>query len=233
MNIKAVIKYELYDIKKAIVILYIIVYTLFIYFRLFTVTERWNLIYGMERATIIFMIVAGYNSFKNHYRFYQANGVLRGEQHIGFVIHIWVVAAGLALIDFINGLVFSKVVYYESIFNGLYHMHGLVGEVIWSMFVYALFFTVGYSISLLYYKKSRNWKVIVSLGVPLILFSLAVVDDWFNHATIGYWLINKVAIILGYANGYQNPLSAIIVIGLVTIIFTMINHAIIKRTALK
>lgn len=244
MNIKAVIKYELYDMKKALVIFYGIIYVLLTFLSLFPRVRNTEFISGMELASIIFIFVAGLNSFKRCFEFYQANGVSRKEQHFGFMINVWVVAAGMSLIDNIKAFVFSNIVPYHSVFYQIYGSNRAVTRgafdisyylesFLWALFVYALFFTIGYSISMLYYKMNKTWKITVSVGFPVLLFGLSVIDDWFNHATIGFKIIDFVPISLGVAQNDHNPYLAVITTGLVTIIFTLINHAMIRRTALK
>lgn len=245
MNLKAVIKYGLYDTKKPLVIFYGIIYGLLIFLSLAFRKNGNVFVMSLEFASLIFIFVAGLNSFKKCFEFYQANGISRKAQHLGFIINVWIVAAGMALIDNINSFIFSKVITYHSAFyqfygnansavtKGAFDIFYFLQSFLWAMFAYAMFFTIGYSISLLYYKMNRTWKIIVSIGVPALYYSFSMVDYWINDAKISYWLIDSVGITLGVAQNSHNPHLSVITTGLVTLILTIINHAMIRKTALK
>lgn len=257
MNLKVIIKYELYNIKKALIIFYVSIYVLLIFLSIMYrenkvgfaeyVQSGFRGYHGcMELATIIFILVIGFISFKKCFEFYQANGVSRKEQHLGFIASVWIIAAILSFVDNMNAFVFSRVItfrytsFYEYLGN-LAHLNRNATDIsnyflsfLWAMFAYAMFFTIGYSLSLLFYKMKRTWRIIIPVGVPVLLFGLATVDDWFNHATAGYGLRDNVPIAFGMAdpNEYY-PLVSIITCGIVIIIFSLINQAMIRRTALK
>lgn len=248
MNIKALIKYELYEIRKSLVIYYGIIIGLLI---LITISFRMNWngngnvnASGIEAASIIFIFIMGLNSFKKYFEFFQANGISRRAQHLGFIINVWIVASFMALIDNINALIFSQYIPYQSLYYEGYgakvytvakvlNVSYYLGSFLWAIFVYAMAFTIGYSITLLYYRMNRNWKIIVSIGVPALFYGVPIIDSLINKSKISNWVAVIVEKALGVANNGHNSYMAVLSTGLVTVILTLVNHAMIRRTVLK
>lgn len=249
MNIKALIKYEFYEMRKPLIIYYGIIIGLLIFITIsfkMKLNENGNVnISGIEAASIIFIFVVGLNSFKKYFEFYQANGISRRTQHLGFIISTWIVASFMSLIDNMNALVFSKYIpytsfYYEvyrykdnSVTKGAFHVSYYLGSLLWGIFVYAMALTIGYTITLLYYRMSRNWKIIVSIGVPALFYGVTIIDYLINKSQISICVAELVAKAFGVTNNGYNSYMSVLTTGVMIIILTLINHTMIRKTVLK
>lgn len=252
MNLKAVVKYQLNDILKALCIYYVSFIVPFIFLSLTfiriadsSVGIVDSTVGGMDGVSMIFIFIAGLNSFKKKFEFFQANSITRTEQHFGFIITVWFIAVGMALVDNIFAFVFSNFMTYHSAYyqffghanssvtEGTFDLSFYFASFIWAVFAYAMFFTIGYFITLLYYKMNKVWKITVSVGVPTLLYGLSMIDNWVNGAKYSYWLNDIVGKALGVAQNSHNSYMSVLTTGLVTLAFMLINQLMIRKTVLK
>jgi uncharacterized membrane protein (DUF106 family) len=80
---------------------------------------------------------------------------------------------------------------------------------------------------------STNWKVAVSIGVPAIIYGLFIIDCSKNGAKITAWVVEAIRKWFAVLQGSHNPYLSILTTGLVTIVFTLVNYCMIRKTVLK
>ena len=103
MNLKSAIKYQLYNVKKAVMIFYFVIYVLII-----LSSTHFVRISGLEFATIIFIFIVGLNWFKESFKILIQNGVSRLTQYKAMTISAVILATGLSIIDVINRFLWRR-----------------------------------------------------------------------------------------------------------------------------
>jgi len=241
MNIKTMIKYQLNkDVKKPLAAFYGIIFIVLTIMKISSVIGSVSI---MEYLSMGFLFVLGLNSFKNNFKFYQANAVSRKEQHMGFIILVLIVSLVMAIIDNSYGFIFSA---HDSVFYNLfapYHYNGIslyCLSVLWSFCMHVMFFTIGYFITLFYYTVRKTTKIVGSIGLSIIVIGYAAMEYCYkfgyqhnnfgdSYNRFGHW---RQLVITFNCSSY-GPYTSIICALLVTLILTVITNSMIKKVALK
>lgn len=226
MKFNAALKYQLYGMKRPLIIYYIIIYCLYILMLVQQAAMKGTgggfSSSGMESATLIFLFVIGLNSFKGTFQLFLANGVSRRTMFKSYIASLLPVAAGMAIIDSLNGLLLSSFGNYNSMFHSLYQMRYKAGTtpaefmegLLW-LFAFYMFITMaGFLITTLYYRMNKPVKLLVSIGVPVFFFIVLPYIDTFvfnGHIfeAIGYIFAKAGGFLDGY-NPYIAVLSCVI-----------------------
>jgi hypothetical protein len=209
MKLKAAVRYYLNDFKKPVVIFYGILMVLFLLQLIIAalVHEDPGSYSGMEFATTIFLLVAGLNAFKAQFRLFLQNGLSRKTLFTGFVAGILILAASMTLIDLAFGWFRGLFAPYQTIyldrFGSLYadknSLAALADGLLWSFLAYVTAGMTGFMISSLYYRMSKAWKLIVSIGVPMLVFvGIPLIDGLYTNGAITAFLINVLAFAFGF-----------------------------------
>jgi hypothetical protein len=245
MKFKAALKYQLSGMKKPLIVYYLIIYCLCILmFVQHAVMRNAGGDFsssGMEMASLIFLFVCGLNSFKSTFYMFLANGVSRRTMFKSFVSMIAPVAAGMAVIDSLNGLLLSSFGNYESLFHSMYALRYQAGTtpaefmegMLW-MFAFYMFITMaGFLITTLYYRMNKAVKLLVSIGVPVFFFMVLPYIDMtlFTgqiYSTI--WYIFKLA--GGFLHG-DNPYIAVLSCIISFAVFGGLSYLAMRKATVK
>ena len=210
MKLKSAIKYYLHDYKKSIIIYYFIIIIVLAIVSLTTsFTDNVN-ISGIEMASMIFLFVAGLNSFKGQFKFLMQNGVSRKTSVTAFAVSTLVVII-MVILDILIGSIIPylgleyNTMFYQ-IFGTIYSNIGLsyyIGAFIFLTSMYLLVFMLGHIISLLYYRMNTLLKVIVSVSAFLI-FNFAGILGVFTEIA-GHSLTEILLGMFGYFKNNFNP----------------------------
>ena len=243
MKLKPAVKYQIYQFKRPLLIYYLIIYVVFIFF----IIENSSLtnqgvdarLGGIESASMIFIFIAGLNSFKETFKMFLQNGLSRKTLFISFVYSIIPISAVMALIDSINGIIASLVIKYDPAYLQFYSQR-YVGSVsgilkyaegfLWYIFAYAMLAMIGYFITVLYYRMNKGLKLLVSIGFPTFFFIiLPMIDiDGAIYKGIG----NFFSFAWGYKNGY-NPYFSMVTCTLIFALFGGLSFLLIEKAAAK
>lgn len=249
MKFKAALKYQLYSVKKSLIIFYIVIYAIIITLSILQIARPGNIntsIGGFESASAIFLFVTGLNCYKPTFHLMLANGVSRRTMFNSFSVMILPVAAGMALIDSLNNLVFSSIVNYRSMFKQFYGLrYGIGGAVpntfqvviegfLWMLVLYASVAMIGYFITALYYRMNKPIKLVVSIGVPVFFLILLPIID--NVLILGVNIIDSIWTFLrtawGLADGI-NPYIGMISSVLTYAAFGVLSFLTIRKATVK
>jgi hypothetical protein len=145
---------------------------------------------GLEMASMIFLFIAGLNSFKATFHMLSANSVSRKTMFVSFLAVIGIVAAGMAVIDSVYGLIMRALGDYNPMFIQLYGgQQAALGVMagkgfLWMFCSYLAAGMTGYFITTLYYRMNKPVKLLVSIGIPVLLFIVGPALDvtLFNSA---------------------------------------------------
>ncbi|MDF2685243.1 MAG: hypothetical protein K0S55_424 [Clostridia bacterium] len=247
MNIKSSLKYQLFEFKRPIIIFYIVIIAVIFLFFIMNIAYKSSDISfnGMDVASIIFIFIAGLNSFKSIFYLFSANGISRKTLFTSFIISTAPICGLMALIDTIIGFMLSLFINYNTMFFQVYnsrygHENNInlfsgklqfLGEsFLWSFFTYAMFIIIGFLITVIYYRMNKITKILVSVGVPIFFTSiLPTIDGILFKGAIIRSIINLFSFIFGDSNPYISILFSIMIF----IILTVISFLFIRKAPIK
>lgn len=245
MRLKSVVKYNIYEMKNAIMIYYIVIAAIMVLLSVMLANGTVNIGYddsgfisGAE-ASAIFLFVCGLNSFKQNYLYLSTNGITRKAQFWGFLISSCIVAAGMAAIDTATTNILNIFMNYRPMFYQFYEDFALessqlintVMDFIWSTVVYLLALVIGYFITTLYYRMSKMLKIIVSVGVPALfmigspILTIYLVKEGF--------IDEFYKVIELFVRGNGKPALAVIIMLIETAVVAGLSYLLVKRAPVK
>jgi len=242
MNIKAAVKYRLWDTKRPLLIFYSIIYTIMAA-SIIAVTNLGDHVLsfsGFEFASMIFIFVLELNSFKEPFLMFLQNGLSRKTLFQSFVISIVPVSGLLAVIDSLNGLVMNEFMNYESIFLQFYNIRyssclGNVGlaqffeGMLWYLTAYAMLAMVGLFITTLNYRMNRKQRLLFFIGVPvLFVYVIPLVDRTITNGAIYRGIGEFFAFAWGYTNGYI-PYYSMVTCALFFVLFGGLTYLLTRK----
>lgn len=246
MNLKSAFKYQFNNFKISVLIFYLVIYLILISFvilaKIFTGTD--GNMSGIEISSMVFLFVAGLNSFKESFKMFLQNGVSRKTQFVSFILNTFPVAALMALIDSINGTVVTMLTgnTYRTVFIQFYSQryHGTVlgasqfiDGFFWSLSAYLMFVLIGYFLTILYYRLNKALKLTVSIGVPVFfLIVLPIIDSNFTSGRIFKFIKDTMAFAWGYKNGF-NPYFSVVSCILVSAVMAALSWLLMRKAVAK
>lgn len=250
MRIKSAYRYQLFELKKPVIIYYIVIVALLIITAISqTILERhgFNFSYmgGFDGATVIFLFVCGLNAFKQPFHMFLASGISRKTMFWSSVAAFGTVSVGMALLDGIINGIMSSFFRYDSLFAGTFRdRYGIAGGTgitlpmvaegfVWAIFCYMAAAIVGLFITTAYYRMNKPLKLAISIGIPVMLFIiLPIVDSsLFNGAiTMGFGrFMSAVTSLLGAGN----PYSVVLANAFSIVLFSGLAWLLMRRATVK
>ncbi len=267
MNIKAAYRYQLDDHKKAIITYYIILLAIYILLissisisvsstETITYTDSssdqisipvnstdYNMISGMELATVIFLFIVGLDSFKEVFGMLLQNGISRRTLFASRCLTTVSIALIMSVIDKIillvlksislitNENLFVKSLYEQSYRNNiegigsfLFHIESFIFNILLYLFV----ITLGYFIRLVYYRVSKPVRITISITIPTVSFILLpMIDEYVTKGKIYRAFSDFIHFSFGH------PLNAIISFAIGATIFCSLSWLVIRRVSIK
>ncbi|AEY67290.1 hypothetical protein [Clostridium sp. BNL1100] len=237
MRLKTTSKYIFSDIKNSVLIFYLIIALLTIFFS--SVTSEGNSSFnGIEMISAIFLFVVGLNSFRKNYLFLMSNGVPRRTQFKSFFLAAIPVTVGMAVIDRALVAIFNRITNYNTLYGMLYQDKtqsngNIVISLLWSITLYMCAITLGYFITLGYYRMNKIQKICVSIGVPafFILVLPYIIYNFCSTSTVN-WVYNGITTMFGVTGSY-GPISAVAVFLVSTILLSVLSYLLIRKAPIK
>ncbi len=246
MRINPVLKYNLNDFKKAVMKFYFIFFLIVLVMVPLSIITNNNetdmgiitvRMSGLELTSMIFLFVAGLNSFKADFLFYSANGISRKTQFYGFVASTIPVVLIMSVIDTVYGTILGVLLDYNSVFTmaySQYHANAIImklATVVWSALLYLTVLMIGYFITVLYYRMPKGWKIGVSIAVPMLfLYILPIMDEMLFSSRITDAMTKVFSTLMG--NGH-NPYIAMFTLLVVTLIFAALSYSLIRKAEVR
>ncbi|HPX68937.1 MAG TPA: hypothetical protein PKU88_06325 [Bacillota bacterium] len=173
-NIYKVIKYQIHDFWKAVLIFYLIIILIASAITVTVSVNGENISFGgLEMATVIFLFVAGLNCFKSNFKFMLANNVSRKGFYIGNTIALVAVSAFMALVDAVLNVILNNVLVsnipYESVVMQLYGNNSFFAGFLWRFGLNTWAVCFGWFVTMLYYRCNTIMKIVVSF-LPVLAF---------------------------------------------------------------
>jgi hypothetical protein len=174
----SVFKYISLETSRSVLYFYIVIAAIyFVLFPLLNSSGTVNFV-GVDGASIIFLFVMGLNLFKQNFLFSQANGVTRRHFYLGSLMAIAAIAAALTVADAVlNAFVrlidpsvrnLSVLVWRESSF---------ASGIVWKLCANLASMFFGWFITMVFYRSGKALKLVLSIGVPVLLFVVWPVVD--------------------------------------------------------
>lgn len=239
-----VAKYEFFDALNSIKAYYAILIAIFVSITLLAGSNGGEIkSSGIEFSTMIFIFIAGLNSFKNSFKFTQGNNISRKTFFQGLMISTLPTAALMAIADVILNRIYNLVVFCPTIYDMLYSkgfgedfwsqsnsLGTLFGTVMFLVFLYAMTFNLGIFINLIYYRSNTVLKVIIS-AAPFVVITL--LGNFHNilpqefWSGVGNFLFNALGI--NNHNAYAADFSFfVIAVLLAGGIYFLVRRAVVK-----
>jgi len=245
------VKYNLWETRKALTIFYAIYLSIITIMTIFAVilNENNNVTFmGNELSSIIFIFVAGLNSFKSPFRFSLANSISRKTFFKGFLISILPIAGFMAFVETILSFIVARLVpTYQSTFSmyGSRYMEAssmksltsdfgfMLESFLWLFTLLCFMILLGFFITTLFYRLSKVLKLIVSFGVPvLLIYVLPAADMFFWHNSLFKNLFSFFKKAVGL-NATPQPYMAMLTFSIGSAILITLSYLLIRRATIK
>ncbi|NLD49088.1 MAG: hypothetical protein GX660_18165 [Clostridiaceae bacterium] len=198
---------------------------------------------GLESSTVVFLFVAGLNSFKGNFKLFQANNVSRKTFVKGLIIGVLPITFAMSLLDLIIIRIYNFFGKCPTNFDMIYgdfrysgenwiqsnDLQTLFGTVIWQFAVYSVVFILGILISLCYYRSNNRLKIVISV-VPLMLLGLLTNASQVPEGS-SIRIGNFIASAFGWQN--QNPYMAVFTLAVLGTLFSIAIYLLSRRAVLK
>ncbi|WP_010250388.1 hypothetical protein [Acetivibrio cellulolyticus] len=239
-----VAKYQIFNTINSIMIFYAIFITVIVFLGVLTRTIEGSSSSGLEVSTIIFLLVAGLNSFKSNFKLMQANNVSRKVFVKGLLIGVFPITLAMSLIDLIINRVYNIFINCPTIFDMIYgnfrglregwmqsnNIQTLFGTVIWQFAVYSAVFIFGILVSLCYYRSNKKLKVLISI-VPAMLVVFSANINQILLAALNINIGEIFASALGLQS--QNPYLAVFSFAVLGILFSIAIYLLTRKAIIK
>jgi hypothetical protein len=196
---------------------------------------------GLETASMVFIFVVGLNSFKSPFRMLIQSGLSRKTYFISAVSGIFILALAMSAIDSVNALAGEKLWVYQSTYFQFYGQRYLrwgtfiqyLDGFFWSVSAYSWIAMTGLLITAMYYRMDKTLKLLVSVGVPVLVFIvLPIVEATFTHGLISRSVSRFFSYAFGFANG-TNPYYSVVSCLIFSAVTGWLTYLLIRRAPVK
>ncbi|QVK17519.1 hypothetical protein KHQ81_11765 [Mycoplasmatota bacterium] len=229
-DILKVTKYQLQDFKKAIIVYYAIIYTFALCLLLVKYIFDGSItISGFGSITMIFLFVAGLNSFKSDFKFMSAFNVSRKRFFLSSIITFAGVSLLMAFIDVVTNQILNRLITFEGFYNSIYHNQYFVMDLTWTFSVFLFTLGVGFFITMLYYVCNKLMKTVVSL-MPVLIIILWSIISYLTNGKLMKITSNVFNFMAGETtNSYMAVLSLLLGFAL----FSYFNYLLIRKMIIR
>lgn len=248
MKLKSIVKYNLSNLKNSIAIYYsiliIVCIALVVLSKIDTGTVSSS---GIEISSVIFIFVAGLNLFKENFYFMKSNNVSRKDFLYGTVVSMIPVALFMSVLDIIINRIYNiflkcPTIYdmtYTSIGSGEWYntinwiqsnsIETLFNSIIFQASLCLVAVSLGFVITIVYYKCNKLMKIIISVSPAIISMMIGIVGEIYPEFIIN---INKF---IGYIFGFnsRNVYQAILTLIVIFIIFIAAARLLTRKVTIR
>lgn len=203
-----VVKYQLVDARKAILLFYGII--LFLSLDAVLLLRRHlgvGQLGGLGLASAIFILVAGLSAFANC-KFMLANGVSRRRFWQATTVTLLAVSVLMALLDVLIGRCLQQLIPYQGLMEQLYGNRSAIIDLCWSAALYACIANLGWLVTMLYYRSGTLLRVALSIAPVAIWILLAYVNQRVDGA-IGRGIVGFLGAAFGLSGPVGRPFAAV------------------------
>lgn len=177
---------------------------------------------GSEFTTLIFIFILGLCSYKENFLMLSQNGVSRRTQLFGWILAALSLCVLLSIVDNLFNTITSLIyagranVSVSSFYSMVYGQSGFSGWLMSALFcvtMYLFIITVGYFITIMFYRLNRPGKILVGAGVPIFLsIGLPYIETHITNGAITRAFTQFIDFALGLTAGqsFRAPISFIV-----------------------
>ncbi len=241
MRLKTASKYIFSELKNSVLSFYLIILILTIIFSImisFTTSKGDSSFNGIDMMSAVFLFVVGLNSFRRNYLFLISNGVPRRTQFKSFFLAAIPVTVGMAVVERVLGAILIRITNYHTLYGMLYQDKtqsngNIIISLLWSITLYTCAITLGYFITLAYYRMNKIQKICVSIGVPAFFFMILpyFAFKWSSIETINR-VYGTIRTLFG-VNGEYRPMNAVATFLVLTIALFALSYLLIRKAPIK
>lgn len=241
MKSKQGAQYYLYDQSRAVGIYFVVVLLVLIAALIIShATGARVTTGGLEMGGFIFLFVLGLNAYKPQLRLFVQSGLSRRTLWLSFLLCAAAVSVVMTVMHVLFVLIFGQSLRVTLFFTNLYEMLStdaarvsLIG-VLWTLLANLSLMTLGFCISTAYYRMAKPVKVLVSVGVPVLLFVVMPIAellfDWFEGFS-AIWKAYAWAMGLGF--GTTHPLRAAGSMAVFSAVMAGLSYLLLRRAPLR
>ena len=232
-NILNISRYVLIDNRKALIIFYSIYMSIVIFFStMIFITDDTEVNFGgLVISSIVFLFVVALNSFGENYAFMQSFNISRKAFYVSIVIGLIGLALIMSIIDVAFTNTFKLIASYQGLFEQIYAKTFFIDEFFWVFSILIYVSSLGFFITLLYYRCNKVMKFVISIMPVLVGMMLTIIDSITNIAILqNIW--NFIVRILGLTNG-SNPYTAVTTFIICSVICFGLSFLLIRRVTIK
>lgn len=239
MKIKHTMGYQLRDYLRGTMVYYGIIYVLFLLMILLRSIVDINparfTVSAMETSTMIFLFVMGLNAYKTNLKMFVQHGISRRTLVLSFIASAFCLSVLTALLDSLHPALFGKAFNYRSYYMLTYGKAyaTYVGGLVWSIAANMAFLCIGFFITTLYYRMNKLLKVLVSVGVPGLVFIGLPLYGALSDSNIMITLYNFYLRVMGLTQGNINSYTAVGTYALLSAILLGLSWLLVRRAVVK
>ena len=189
MKLNAAFRYQLFDHKTSVMVYYIVIIALSILIGaglfFFTSADGINMPepsahvepMSFVGATVVFLFISGLCGFKENFMFALQSGVSRKTLFLSRLIAFAALAAFMMIADYILGSVLGLVLAAVSGMSMSVVFNSSIASLFLAMCYSFVMLTLGYCISILFFRLNKTGKILVGAGVPVFCFILLPMFD--------------------------------------------------------
>lgn len=197
-----VTKYQLYYSYKGVIIFYAIIFLIALALAILGVNSSGRVTFGgLGTATMIYLFIAGLDWFKPSFKFMMANSVSRKNFYYGSIIAFVILAAFAALVDTVISGILGSSISYKSVLMQIYGTDFLLTEFLWSFALYTFLLSLGWLITIIYYRANGVMKIIVFV-IPFLMIMLFGYIERQTGGVMGRAILDFLNRAMGFA--YNN-----------------------------
>ncbi len=233
-NALKVTKYLYRDLRTSITVFFsvmiaIVTLPIFIAYQ-FNTNEGEVNVSGLGATIAVYIFIMGLNIFKSNFKFMQMNNITRSSFYFGSLIALISLALFLAIIDALLNKYMKLFMSYQGLFEQIYPKNLFIADVFWSFSLFTMAVSLGWLITMLYYRSNKLTKIVISIAPVLLLALAGSLNNWTN-GSFGENIWNLFSILLGLeqANSYMAVLS----FSITALIFFALSYLLIRKSPLK
>lgn len=234
-SVYAISRYVLRDSRNALLIFYSIIAILIIGSGIISMNVSLNggnvEFGGIGMSAVIFLFISALNSFKINYKFMQSFNISRKKFFMGSIIALITLALFMSVIDVTFNNVFKSVTNYKGVFEQTYGSNFFIDDFFWSLALFIFVASLGWFITLLYYRCNKLMKTVISIAPVLVIILISIID---GIANISIWgsIVQFLGRVLGFTNGY-NSYTAVITFIVSAMLCFGLSYLLIRRATIK
>lgn len=243
MKLKQTMRYHLHDFTRASIIYYLVIASLILLSFILKAAlslEHFTL-GGLDSSSAIFLFVLGLNAFKSQFGLFIQNGISRRTLVVDFLLSALLISFGVALVDNILPLLLRTSLNYSSVFMSTYYpmktyAFSITG-LAWTMLANMAAMCCGFFLTTLFYRMNKPLKVLVSAGIPLLIFvGLPLAEVFipsfnFYQSALKFYLWAMGMSFFGI--GAVSPLRALVSLSVVSVVMAALAYLLVRRATLK